>query len=71
MNARNTHEFLARNAQSSFQIYEEVMHDELDKSHVGKREEVERLPHKIKMHDAIWQKLAERSARAIKTTKAK
>ena len=73
---RSIHEFLARNAQpSSFQIYEEVMRDAKNKSgdakKDAKREAAEQRPHKILMRDAIRQKHAVRSAKAVKASKAK
>ena len=69
---RSIHEFLTRNDQpTSLQIYEELMRDGLDESRDAKREAAEQRPHKILVRDAIRQKHAERSARAIKASKLK
>jgi predicted DNA-binding protein len=73
---RSIHEFLNRNAQpSSLQIYEEVMKGESDKSSDAasdaEREAAEQRPLKLRVRDAIRQKHAGRSARAIKTSKSK
>ena len=67
---RSIHEFLARNAQpSSLQIYEAVMREGGDERSAAesdsKRESSEQRPNKIAVRDAIRQKHAVRSERAV------
>ena len=68
---RSIHEFLTRHAQpSSLQIYEEVVASGADKGgdpkNDARREATEQRSHKILVRDAIRQKHAERSAKALK-----
>jgi hypothetical protein len=72
MVGRSIHEFLARDAQpSSFQIYEDLMREELEDSRDAKRDTAEKRPLKILVRDSIREKHAERSARVTKTSKTK
>lgn len=67
MIVRSIHEFLALNAlPSAFQIYDEMMREELGNRRHGKRDAGEQRPNKILVRDAIRQNHAERSARANK-----